>query len=195
MPGDPHEKQDHPYVAHYEWSSVPGAEDPERLTAEQEARNTQHALDKEAVEGGRALRLILAAPIVVWSFVGIPVLALFVLGVAVGAFEGSLFEAEGLTPGLAGLLGLLILIEVTSIWEALLLLRNQIDPRRWLIVLALSMIVAAIVTLALARWEGMAAEGWLAAAAACYSVAIAAWQLRRSCRLAPAAERLEQYSP
>lgn len=189
-----HEK-DHPYVAHYEWSSVPGVEDPERLTADQVAKNAQHARDKEAVEGGRTLRLVLAAPIVAWSFAGIPILTLFILGVVVGAFEGSLFEGGGLSSGVVGLVALMVLIEVTSIWEGLLLMRNQISPRSWLVVLGLTVAVAAIVTVALAPWHAMAGPWWVVIAAACYSVVLAALQLWRTRRLAPAAARLEEYSP
>lgn len=195
MPDESSAKQDHPYVAHYDWSAIPGVEDPERLTPERQAENAQHAADREAVEGGRTLRLIAAAPIVVWSFVGIPVLALFAILALVGVVGRDTTVGEGFTPGAVGLIALIVLIEVASIWEGMLLFKNRISPGRWLIVLVLTVIVAVAVGFSLWPWSAMAMEGWAAVGATVYSVAVAAWQTVRSRRLTEAAVRLERYSP
>ena len=66
---------------------VVGAGDDERyeLTSERRAENEQHAADRVAVEGGRTLRLVLGAPIIIWSFVGIPALGLLALVTVLGA--------------------------------------------------------------------------------------------------------------
>jgi len=71
MPEETREPQDHPHLPHYGWSSVPGDDERYELTSERRAENEQHAADKLAVEGGRTLRLVLGAPIIIWSFVGI----------------------------------------------------------------------------------------------------------------------------
>jgi hypothetical protein len=195
MPDDARENRDHPYVAHYEWSAVPGAEDPERLTPEQQAANDQHAIDKEAVEGRRGLRLVLAVPIILCGVIALPALVLLVFVLIISAFDRSLVSSVVASWGLAGVLALLVLIEVTCVWEGKLLLRNDLVARRWAIVLMLTLASAVSVTVALAPWEGTSTEAWLGLAAAWYALLVAAAQLVRARRLAPAAGRLEQYSP
>ena len=195
MPDDARENRVHPHVAHYGWSAVPGAEDPERLTPEQRAANDQHAVDKEAVEGGRALQLVLAVPIIICGVIALPALMLIVFVLTLSAFDRSLVSSIEASWGLAGFLALLVLIEVACVWEGKLLMRNDLVARRWAIVLVLTLAAAAIVTMALTPWEGTSTEGWLGTAAAWYCVVVAAAQLVRARRLAPAAARLEQYSP
>lgn len=196
MTDDSTTKRDHPYVAHYDWSAVGGDDDRFRITPEQEARNAQHAADKAAVESGRTLRLILGAPIMIWSFVGIPVFGLFALLMLLGAVTGSLVEGEGTSPALFGFIALLVLIEVASIWEGLLLMRDELNAGKWRVVLVLATVVALIVTASVALWAGDVTQGVvIVVAVVWYSVLVAVWQWRRSVRLASAVERLDTYSP
>jgi hypothetical protein len=196
MTDDTTARQEHPYLAHYGWSAVDGDDDRFRITPEQEARNAQHAADKAAVEGGRTLRLILAAPIVIWSFAGMPALGLFVLLVLLGAVDESLVDWGGASAGLLVFIALLVLIEVASIWEGLLLVRDELNARKWRVVLALATVVAVIVTAATAAWAGAVTQGVvIVLTVVWYAVLIAAWQWRRSVRLASAVERLDTYSP
>ena len=195
MPEGMREKQDHPYVAHYDWSAVPGEEDLVRLTPAQEAENAQHACDKEAVESGNTLRLVLAAPVIIWGVVALPALLLVVLVLILSAFDRSLLSSFEASWGLAGFLALLLLIEAASIWEGKLLLRNELSPRQWLGVLLLTLTVAVTVTVALALRKSMSTEGWAGVAVVWYCVAVAGALLVRVRRLAPAARRLEHYSP
>ena len=195
MSDDARENRDHPHVAHYGWSAVAGAEDPERLTPEQQAANDQHALDKEAVESGRTVRLLLAVPIIICGVIALPALVLVVLVLIIAAFDGSLVSGIEASWGLAGFLALLVLIEVACIWEGKLLMRNELVVRRWAIVLPLTLVAAVGVTVAVAPWRATSTEAWLGLAAAWYVVLVASAQLVRARRLAPAAERLEKYSP
>jgi len=66
MPEETTIRQDYPHVAHYEWPADAEHDDRFRMTPERAAENARHAADKKAVESGRTLRLILAAPILVW---------------------------------------------------------------------------------------------------------------------------------
>jgi O-antigen/teichoic acid export membrane protein len=196
MTDDTTARQDHPYLAHYGWSADGEDDDRFRITPEQEARNAQHAADKAAVEGGRTLRLVLAAPIIIWSFAGLPVLALFVLLVLLGAVEESLVDWEGPSSGLLLFIALLVLIEVASVWEGLLLMRDELNARKWRIVVSLATVAAVIVTAAMAAWAGAVTQGVvIVLALVWYAALIAAWQWRRSVRLASAVERLDTYSP
>jgi len=192
MPEDTHEPQDHPHVAHYDWPPDPVAEDRFRLTPEKAAANAQHAADREAVYGGRGLRLVLAAPVIVWSFVGVPVLLL--LG-AVAIFAVVGWVDVEITSGTVGLLAALILIEVAAMWEALMLWRDQMSIGRWRAVLALSALVAVAVSGALWLFGDRSSEATAAVVIVWYCTAVAVWQWRRSVRLASAVERLEKYSP
>ena len=194
MPDETSAKQDHPYVAHYDWSAIPGVEDAERLTPEQRAANERHALDRAAVEEGRALRFLAATPIILWSFVGIPVLALVALLALMGV-TGEASDVGTITPGTVAMLALIVLIEVASIWEGTLLMKSRIDSRRWSVVLILTLIAAGAVGVLLWPWAELSSEGWVGLGAAVYSVVVAAWQTNRSRRLGDAAERLERYSP
>src|SRR5664279_5050063 len=99
MPEETREPQDHPYVARYDWPPDAAVEDRFRLTPEKEAANAQHAADREAVYGGRGLRLTLAAPVIIWSFVGIPVLVLLAVVVIIDLFDRAGVDAKQITPG------------------------------------------------------------------------------------------------
>jgi len=189
------DRQDHPYLPHYDWPPDPGAEDRFGLTPERRAENAQHGADKRAVEGGRTLRLVLAAPVVVWSFAGAPALTLFALVLLFGVVGGVDVDPSDLDLGLIGFFVLLVLIELASIWEATLLIRDRLSVSRWRAVLLLSTVVAVAVTVALAVSAPGAWEWLLVQVAVWYCVAIAVWQWRRSARLASAVERLEGYSP
>lgn len=195
MPDDTPAKQDHPYVAHYDWPT--GAADDDRfgLTPEKEALNAQHAADKVAVEGGRTVRLVLAAPIILWSFAGIPALALLAVVTILGVLGGAEVDTKEISLGMIGFFVLLVLIEVASIWEGLMLMRDQLSAGRWRAVLVLSAVVAVIVTLALAANGAIAGEGIVVLVIVWYCTGMALWQWRRSVRLASAVERLETYSP
>ena len=195
MPDDTPAKQDHPYVAHYDWPPDPAADDRFRLTPEKEALNAQHAADKQAVEGGRTVRLVLAAPIILWSFVGIAALALLAVVTILGSLGGAEVDTTEITAGMIGFFVLLILIEVASIWEGLMLMRDQLSAGRWRAVLVLSAVVAVIVTAALAVEDAFTFEGILVLIIVWYCTCMAVWQWRRSVRLASAVERLETYSP
>lgn len=194
MPEDTGAGQDHPHVAHYDWPESPD-DDRFRVTPEKQAENAQHAADKEAVEGGRTLRLVLAVPIVIWSFAGIPALALFALAVFFGVLGGSGLDTTDVDAGLIGFFLLLVLIEVASIWEASMLIRDRLSVSRWGAVLILSVVVAVAVTAALLISAPTAREWLLVLVVVWYCVAMALWQWRRSARLASAVERLERYSP
>jgi hypothetical protein len=194
MPKDTSAGRDHPYVAHYDWPESPG-DDRFKLTPEKQRENAQHAADKHAVEGGRTLRLVLAAPIVIWSFAGVPALALFAIAAVFGALSGSDFDMGAVDAPLVGFFVLLVLIEVASIWEATMLVRESLSVARWRAVLILSALVAAAVTAALVVSSPDGREWLLVPAVVWYCVAMALWQWRRSVRLAPAAERLAKYSP
>ena len=192
MPEDTRGPQDHPYVAHYDWPPDSAAEDRFRLTPEKEAANAQHAADREAVYGGRGLRLVLAAPVIIWSFVGIPVLVLLGAMTILGALG---YADVQITRGTIGLLAALILIEVAAIWEALMLWREQLSAGRWRAVLVLSALVAVAVSVALWLFGDGSSEALVAVILVWYCTAVAVWQWRRSVRLASAVERLENYSP
>ena len=192
MPEDTREPQDHPYVARYDWPPDSAAEDRFRLTPEKEAANAEHAADREAVYGGRGLRLVLAAPIIIWSFVGIPVLLLLGAMTILGVLGWADVE---ITPGTIGLLAALVLIEVAAIWEALMLWREQLSMARWRAVLVLSALVAVAVSVAVWLFGDGSSEALAAVILVWYCTVVAAWQLRRSVRLASAVERLEKYSP
>ncbi len=195
MPDDAREPQDHPYVAHYDWPLDSGAEDRFSLTPEKAAADAQHVADREAVYGGRGLRLVLAAPVIAWSFVGIPVLVLLAAVAIIGLFGSADIEAKQITPGTAGLFALLALIEVAAIWEALMLWRDQLDIGRWRAVLVMSALVAVAVSVALWLFGDGSSEATVATVVVWYCAAVALWQWRRSVRLASAIERLEKYSP
>jgi hypothetical protein len=192
MPDDTRAEQDHPYVAHYDWPPDPAAEDRFRLTPEKEAANAQHAADREAVYGGRGLRLVLAAPVIAWSFVGIPVLVLLGAMTVLGILGYADVE---ITSGTIGLFAALILIEVAAIWEALMLWRDQLNAGRWRAVLVLSALVAVAVSVALWLFGDRSSEAMVAVIIVWYCTAMAVWQWRRSVWLAAAVERLERYSP
>ena len=195
MVDDTHEQQDHPYLPHYEWASGEGDDERFDVTPERAAENARHAADKEAVEGGRTLRLVLAAPVIVWSFVGIPALALLALVVlldAVGLITVDYGEMDAAT---AGFFVLLVLVEITSIWEGMLLMRDRLDVGRWRAVLILSVVVALAVSASLVLSSPEAWEWLVVVAMVWYCVALALWQWRRSVRLDSAVERLEDYSP
>ena len=192
MPEDTRAQQDHPYVAHYEWPPDSAAEDRFRLTPEKQAANAQHATDREAVYGGRGLRLVLAAPVIVWSFVGVPVLVLLA---AMTIFSILGWADVEITSGTVGLLAALVLIEGAAIWEALMLWRDQLSIGRWRAVLALSALVAVAVSVALWLFGDGSSESTAAVVIVWYCTAMAVWQWRRSVRLASAVERLEKYSP
>jgi len=192
MSEDAREREDHPYVAHYDWPSDSAAEDRFRLTPEKEAANTQHAADREAVYGGRGLRLVLAAPVIVWSFVGVPVLVLLAAMTILGILGWADVE---ITSSTIGLLLALVLIEGAAIWEALMLWRDQLSVGRWRAVLALSALVAVAVSVALWLFGDGSGEATVAVIIVWYCTALAVWQWRRSVRLASAVERLEKYSP
>jgi hypothetical protein len=192
---DAGDTQDHPYLPHYDWSSVPGDDERFELTPEKEAANAQHAADKEAVEGGRTLRLVLGAPIIVWSFVGIPAFALLALVAVLGLVDRSNVDTSSVDAGLVGFFILLALIEVTSIWAGLMLMRDRISVVRWRAVFFLGLVVAVVVTVSLVFSTARSWEWVLAPVAVWYCVAVALWQWRRSARVASAAERLEDYSP
>jgi hypothetical protein len=188
-------QQDHPYLPHYGWPPDPGAEDRFGLTPERQAENAQHAADRQAVEGGRTLRLVLAAPVVVWSFAGIPALALFALALFFGVIGGADVDSSDMDPALVGFFVLLVLVEVASIWEATMLIRERLSVSHWGAVLVLSAVVAVAVTAALVVSAPETREWLLVLVVVWYCVAIAAWQWRRSLRLASAVARLENYSP
>jgi hypothetical protein len=195
MTDDTHEQQDHPYLPHYEWSSVEGDDERFDVTPERAAENARHAADKVAVEGGRTLRLVLAAPVIIWSFIGIPALALLALVVlldAVGLITVDYGEMDAAT---AGFFALLVLVEITSIWEGMLLMRDRLDVGRWRAVFILSVVVALAVSASLALSSPGAWEWLVVVAMVWYCVALALWQWRRSVRLDSAVERLEDYSP
>ena len=192
MPEDTRAQQDHPYVAHYEWPPDSAAEDRFRLTPEKQAANAQHATDREAVYGGRGLRLVLAAPVIVWSFVGVPVLVLLA---AMTIFSILGWADVEITSGTVGLLAALVLIEGAAIWEALMLWRDQLSIGRWRAVLALSALVAVAASVALWLSGDGSSESTAAVVIVWYCTAVAVWQWRRSVRLASAVERLEKYSP
>jgi hypothetical protein len=188
-------RQDHPYLPHYDWPPDPGAQDRFGLTPERQAENAQHAADRQAVEDGRTLRLVLAAPVVVWSFAGIPALALFALALFFGVIGGADVDPSDLDLGLVGFFALLVLIEVASIWEATMLIRERLRASRWRAVFVLSTAAAVAVTTALVVSAPQTREWLLVLLVVWYCVAIAAWQWRRSVRLASAIERLEKHSP
>jgi hypothetical protein len=194
MPEYTESERDHPFVAHYDWPESPG-DDRFRLTPEKQAENAQHAADKQAVEGGRTLRLVLAAPIVIWSFAGLPALALLAVAAVFGVFGGSDIDTESIDAAVVGFFILLVLIEVASIWEATMLIRERLSVSRWRAVLILSTLVAVAVTASLVVSSPAAREWLLVLVIVWYCVAMALWQWRRSVRLAPAAERLAKYSP
>ena len=113
-----------------------------------------------------------------------------------GAVTGSLVEGEGTSPALFGFIALLVLIEVASIWEGLLLMRDELNAGKWRVVLVLATVVALIVTASVALWAGDVTQGVvIVVAVVWYSVLVAVWQWRRSVRLASAVERLDTYSP
>jgi hypothetical protein len=187
--------RDHPYLPHYGWSSIPGGHERYELTPEKQARNEQHAADKEAVEGGRTLRLVLAAPVVIWSFAGIPALVLLAVATLLGVFSGSEFDTGPIDAGLIGFFVLLVVIEVASIWEATMLVRDQLSVPRWRAVLILTVVVAVAVTATWVVWAPVARAWLLVVLVAWYCVGMALWQWRRSVRPASAVERLDKYSP
>jgi hypothetical protein len=194
MAEDTSARQDHPYVAHYASPGVPD-DDRFKLTPERQAENAQHAADKQAVEGGRTLRLVLAAPVVIWSFAGIPALALFALALFFGVLGGSDVDAQDLDGGLVWFFVLMVLIEIASIWEAGMLIRDRLSISRWRTVLILSAVVAVAVSAALVVSAPSAREWLLVLVVVWYCVGMALWQWRRSVRLASAVDRLEKYSP
>jgi hypothetical protein len=187
--------QDHPYLPHYDWSSGEGDDERFEITPEKAAENARHAADKEAVEGGRTLRLILAAPVIIWSFIGIPALALLALVVVLDAVGLITVDYGELDAGTAGFFVLLVLVEITSIWEGMLLMRDRLDVARWRAVLILSVVVALAVSATIALSSPVGWELLLVVAAVWYCVVLAVWQWRRSARLASAVERLDNYSP
>jgi len=192
MPEDTREPQDHPYVAHYDWPPDSVAEDRFRRTPEKEAADAQHVADREAVYGGRGLRLVLAVPVIVWSFVGIPVLVLLAVVAILGVLGWMDVE---ITSGTIGLFAALVLIEVAAIWEALMLWRDQLSIGRWRAVLVLSALVAVAVSVALLLFGDGSSEALVAVILVWYCTAVAMWQWRRSVRLASSVERLDKYSP
>ena len=192
MPEDTREPQDHPYVAHYDWPPDSVAEDRFRRAPEKEAADAQHVADREAVYGGRGLRLVLAVPVIVWSFVGIPVLVLLAVVAILGVLGWMDVE---ITSGTLGLFAALVLIEVAAIWEALMLWRDQLSIGRWRAVLVLSALVAVAVSVALLLFGDGSSEALVAVILVWYCTAVAMWQWRRSVRLASSVERLDKYSP
>jgi len=195
MADDTHEQQDHPYLPHYEWSSGEGDDERFDITPQRAAENARHAADKEAVEGGRTLRLVLAAPVIVWSFIGIPALALLALVVLLDAVGLISVDYGEMDAGTAGFFALLVLVEVTSIWEGMLLMHDRLDVARWRAVVILSVVVALAVSASLVFSSPDAWEWLIVVAMVWYCIALALWQWRRSVRLASATERLEDYSP
>jgi hypothetical protein len=192
MPEGTREPQDHPYVAHYDWPPDAAADDRFSVTPEKAATNAQHAADREAVYGGRGLRLVLAAPVIAWSFVGIPVLLLLGAMTILGILGWADVEITSRT---IGLLIALVFIEGAAIWEALMLWRDQLSIGRWRAVLVLSALVAVAVSVALWLVGDGSSEAAAAAVIVWYCTALAVWQWRRSVLLASAIERLEKYSP
>ena len=195
MAEETHEEQVHPYLPHYDRSSVEGEDERFAITPERAAENARHAADKLAVEGGRTLRLVLAAPIIIWSFVGIPALGLLALVSVLGVVNGASVDSSQTDAGTVGFFVLLVLIEITSIWEGLLLMRDRLDAARWRAVLVLSIVVALAVSVSLVFSSADTWEWLLVPLAAWYCVAMALSQWRRSVRLASAVQRLEDSSP
>ena len=180
-------------VARYDWPA--DDDDRFRLTPERIAENERHAAAKVAVRGGRTLRLLVAIPIIIWSFAGIAALILLAI-VAIFAAFGQAYVGSGLVDvGLIGFYVLLVLIEIATIWQGKMLLRDDLSTPSWRAVMLLSLVVAVAVSLSLAFSSADSWEWLLVLGAAWYSFAVAVWQWRRSVRLAPAVAFLENYSP
>lgn len=196
MPDESTAKQDQPFVAHYDWSAIPGVEDPRRLTSEQQAANEKHAEDRLEVERGHGLRLALAVPIVIWSFAGVAVLGLATVVIVVWLVgRGNVIAGFEVTGGLVGFLAIVAVLEIATIRAGTLLIRDNGGPVAWLVVL----VSAGAAMVAIGVWLGLLGGGptgaWVSLAAAVYTFIVGVLQWVRSRRLVDAVQRLEEYSP
>jgi hypothetical protein len=196
MPDESTAKPDQPYVAHYDWSAIPGVEDPKRLTPEQQTENDRHAADRASVERGHGLRLALAVPIVIWSFAGVAVLGLAAVVIVIWLVgRGHAIDGFEVTGGLVGFLAIVAVLEIATIRAGTLLIRDNGGPGAWLVVL----VSAGAAMVAIGFWLGLLAGGpqgaWVSLAAAVYTFVVGVLQWVRERRLADAVQRLEEYSP
>jgi hypothetical protein len=189
------DRQDHPYVAHYDWSAVGSVEPPGAVDEQERAALAQHADDRVALEAGHTLRLWLAVPLVLWSFLGVAVFVLMaVILVLAAAGRGDLDDLE-LSWSLGLFVGLALLLTVASIWSALLLIRDLVRPGAWLAVLLCSLTVAVAGIIWLSGWEDASSAAVASVALAVYLTLVAGTQLARCARLREAAARSERYAP
>jgi len=189
-------KPEQPFVAHYDWSAIPGVEDAKRLTPEQQAESAQHAADREAIGRGHGVRLALAVPVILWSFAGVAVLSLAAVVVVIWLVSGDqVVSGFEVTRGLVGFFAIVAVLEIATIRAGTLLFRDNGGRTAWLVVVVL----AGLAMVAIGVWLGVLAGGpqgaWVSLAAAVYAFVVGITQWLRSRRVADAARRLEKYSP
>ncbi len=188
-------QQDHPHVPHYTWPGRPPGSALGALTPEERAAQAQHAEDRLALEAGHTLRLWLAVPLVLWSFIGVAVFVLVVLALVLGAAGVADITEIDFSRSLAQFLGLAFLLVVASVVGATLLIRDLVRPRSWLLVLVSSLVAATGGTLWALQIDDAPRSAVASVALAVYLALVAALQLRRSVRLSAAARRSERFSP
>jgi len=176
----------------YDWSRIPGVLDPQAEAA-QLAALRRHAALKSSLERGHTVRLLLAAPLFIWSFTG---MAVMVLVVAVSTLHlAGLVDDLALTWDLAGLFATVIVLEVVVLWSASLLIRDRIRPRSWATVAALAVAALALATVLLLRAPEVELLAWLGYGAGMYALVIAVEQFFRARRLVSAEMAVDERSP
>jgi hypothetical protein len=176
----------------YDWSRIPGVLDPQAEAAELAALR-RHAALKSSLERGHTVRLLLAAPLFIWSFTG---MAAMVLVVVVSALHlAGRVEDFTLTWSLAGFSLVVIVLEVVVMWSVALLIRDRIRPRSWATVASLAFVALALATVLLLRAPGVGLLAWLGYGAGMYALVIAVEQFFRARRLVAAEAAVDERSP
>jgi len=176
----------------YDWSRIPGVLDPQAEAAELAALR-RHAALKGSLERGQTGRLLLAAPLFIWSFTGMAVTVLVLLVSALHL--AGLVDDFVLTWDLAGLSATVIVLQVVVMWSASLLMRDRIRPHSWATVAALAVAALALATVLLVRMPEVQLIVWLGYGAGMYALVIAVEQFVRAHRLVAAEAAVDERSP
>ncbi len=178
---------------HYDWSSMPSVLSEEE-TARRLAEAEHHSRDKAAVDRGHTLRLLIAAPVVVWS---LGLMAAVIVLVAVPTVQALFGAADDFSVDawVAAFVVTVVLAETAAIWSALILIRDVIRPVAWLVIIALSVAaLATAVVMLLAAGDGQQVD-FLAVAAISYVLVVALLELPRARRLSRVVDEVERWYP
>jgi hypothetical protein len=177
----------------YDWSSMPSVLSPEETTARL-AEVERHDRQKSKLDSGHTLRLVLAAPIAVWSLGLMAVVILAVILPVMQLLWGAVsdFEVDG---WLVVFVAVVVLAEVASIWSGSILIKDTVRPRAWLVIgmLAGAALAGAVVML-VAGGDAQDVD-LLGIGAMTYVLVVALVQLARARRLAGAAAEVEGWNP